>query len=160
MVLNINCNAVPVKLAQLQVIHCMKLICLLSLFIISTEVWQQKRYRTTEVEFDCIVKVRRSLWWEIVGIIETMWAPTLGPKFSVELYCFRFVIVTMLLQSPQGGRGRMYRTRSTPTHQSPSHLQPSGNGEGLGKRFGSEPDLRFPHANHSDSPAKQRISRY
>jgi hypothetical protein len=42
------------------------------LFIISTEVWQQKRYRTSEVEFDCVVKVMRSLWWEIVGIIEAM----------------------------------------------------------------------------------------
>jgi hypothetical protein len=35
------------------------------------------------------VKVRRNLWWEIVGIIEATWGPTLGPKFSVVLYCFR-----------------------------------------------------------------------
>jgi hypothetical protein len=43
-----------------------------SLFIISTEVWQQERYRTTEAEFDSIVKVRRCLWWEIVDITEAM----------------------------------------------------------------------------------------
>jgi len=58
-------------------------------FIISTEVWQQKRYRTIEVKFECIVKAKTCLWWEIVGTIEAIWAPTLGPKFSVELYCFR-----------------------------------------------------------------------
>ncbi|XP_069672375.1 uncharacterized protein [Periplaneta americana] len=65
-------------------------------------------------------------------------------------------------KSPPGAGGRVYRSRSTSTHQHPRQPQPTVNGggsEGMGKRFGSEPDLRFPHTNHTDSPAKQRISR-
>ncbi|KAJ9599231.1 hypothetical protein L9F63_010315, partial [Diploptera punctata] len=60
-------------------------------------------------------------------------------------------------------RGRVYRSRSTSTHQHPRHSPPrenEGNSTMGNKRFGSEPDLRFPHNNnHVDSPAKQRISR-
>jgi hypothetical protein len=83
-----NCNAVLVKFASLKVTNCMKLMYLMS-FVISVHHFY-RRVAAEEVQnLWSGVWVERSLWWEIISIIEAMWAPTLGPSLSVELYRFR-----------------------------------------------------------------------